>query len=413
LATVRKRKWTHKGVEREAWVVSYSDAAGTRRIKTFEKKRDADNYRLSVEQENATGGTGTRLNMTVKALCEEFLRESAARANDGRIGASRHRFLSMICRTKFLPAFGARAIGDLTANDLSALYSTFQSDHGNKPSVARDRIYNISLILAYAVDRGYLRKNVAKDALRRLRGVTAAPIRTFSADELRAVVFATMERRKGQQARSHAFIRLCVHLALFCGLRRGEIFGLRPEDIDADRRVIRIRKSLTQFDELKAPKTRSGLRDVPAPPHVLDMLAAWARDFYVPNERGLLIRAVARPYRSAQAKTPDANPHQNFDALHWKKLLATAGLYVAGGDNLHFHALRHFAASAWITEGIPLMEVALLMGHARFDMTLQTYAHPIVGQGQSHAAVDRLAGRMIASARMLDATTERQQALTH
>ncbi|RUT92556.1 site-specific integrase, partial [Mesorhizobium sp. USDA-HM6] len=41
--SVRKRKWTTaKGLEKEAWVVDYVDGQGTRRLKTFEKKKDAD-----------------------------------------------------------------------------------------------------------------------------------------------------------------------------------------------------------------------------------------------------------------------------------------------------------------------------------------------------------------------------------
>lgn len=55
MASVRKRKWTHKGPEKEAWVVAYTNQGGTRRIKTFEKKKDADRYRVKVEEELSRG----------------------------------------------------------------------------------------------------------------------------------------------------------------------------------------------------------------------------------------------------------------------------------------------------------------------------------------------------------------------
>lgn len=43
--SVRKRTWlTAKGETREAWIVDYPDAQGTRRLKTFKRKKDADAF---------------------------------------------------------------------------------------------------------------------------------------------------------------------------------------------------------------------------------------------------------------------------------------------------------------------------------------------------------------------------------
>src|SRR5918998_2742611 len=52
--SIRKRKWTtNKGVEKEAWVVNYTDAQGIRRLKTFARKKEADVF-------SATTGVGVR-----------------------------------------------------------------------------------------------------------------------------------------------------------------------------------------------------------------------------------------------------------------------------------------------------------------------------------------------------------------
>lgn len=64
----------------------------------------------------------------------------------------------------------------------------------------------------------------------------------------------------------------------------------------------------------------------------------------------------------------------------------------------HFHTLRHFAASLMIEPGLPLTEVASLMGHSKFDMTLQVYAHPIVGGQRRHDTIERMATTMIVDA---------------
>ena len=46
--SVRKRTWQNRdGSNGEAWIVNYTDQAGTRRLKTFERKKDADASRPS------------------------------------------------------------------------------------------------------------------------------------------------------------------------------------------------------------------------------------------------------------------------------------------------------------------------------------------------------------------------------
>jgi integrase len=54
--SVRKRKWTtSKGEAKEAWIVDYTDGRGQRTIKTFEKKKDADDYLTTVKHEVKEG----------------------------------------------------------------------------------------------------------------------------------------------------------------------------------------------------------------------------------------------------------------------------------------------------------------------------------------------------------------------
>ena len=54
--SVRKRAWTtSKGVEKEAWVVDYVDQTGKRRLKTFAKKKAADNFAATANVEIRAG----------------------------------------------------------------------------------------------------------------------------------------------------------------------------------------------------------------------------------------------------------------------------------------------------------------------------------------------------------------------
>ena len=54
--SVRKRKWvTRLGEPKECWVCNYTDAQGVRRLKTFDRKKDADAYHATVRVEVREG----------------------------------------------------------------------------------------------------------------------------------------------------------------------------------------------------------------------------------------------------------------------------------------------------------------------------------------------------------------------
>ena len=178
---------------------------------------------------------------------------------------------------------------------------------------------------------------------------------------------------------------LCVvSLAAFCGLRWGEIVGLTLDNILFEERVIRVRHSLTAEDVLKGPKTRAGKRDVPMPDHIAKMLSEWAAHHYIDNDRRLFFRA----------KLGGKLCSGWFHKAHWHPLLIRAGIK----EKYHFHALRHFAASWMIENGWSLPDVAAMLGHSKFDMTLQVYAHPIMAPTRNLDAMRAAANRLLAPA---------------
>lgn len=78
--SVRKRKWTTgKGVEKEAWVVDYADAKGTRRLKTFAKKKEADDFAATANVEIREGvHVAASASESVKAAGKLWLTDAEA-----------------------------------------------------------------------------------------------------------------------------------------------------------------------------------------------------------------------------------------------------------------------------------------------------------------------------------------------
>ncbi|WP_327484850.1 hypothetical protein [Streptomyces sp. SLBN-115] len=77
--------------------------------------------------------------------------------------------------------------------------------------------------------------------------------------------------------------RALVLLGAFCGLRWGELVGLRRRDIDLDEGVIRVRGSVSELNSgtriYKAPKSEAGKRSVAIPQSVLPAVVDHLRQF--------------------------------------------------------------------------------------------------------------------------------------
>jgi integrase len=73
--SVRKRKWTNaKGEAKEAWAVDYVDQSGARRLKTFTRKKDADDFHAKAKVEIKAGiHTADRASITVAEAGERWL----------------------------------------------------------------------------------------------------------------------------------------------------------------------------------------------------------------------------------------------------------------------------------------------------------------------------------------------------
>jgi len=74
VATVRKRTWRNSKGEQTAWVADYFDQHGSRRIKTFAKKKEADAFLVTTQGEMARGvHTPESGSITVAEACEIWI----------------------------------------------------------------------------------------------------------------------------------------------------------------------------------------------------------------------------------------------------------------------------------------------------------------------------------------------------
>lgn len=165
-----------------------------------------------------------------------------------------------------------------------------------------------------------------------------------------------------------------VYLALFLGLRRSEIAGLRWEDVDLEGGKVTIRHKTVQYmdkgslvtassDKLK---TDSSNRVLPIPDGLKEVLSS------MEDKQGPVCKGYHR-----QAMTPDLISR----AFH--RAQEQAGL-----RHIRFHDLRHTCASLLLSAGASMKQVQVILGHSHYSTTADIYSH--IDLKGKEAALDRL-----------------------
>jgi integrase len=211
-----------------------------------------------------------------------------------------------------------------------------------------------------------------------------------------------------------------VFTALSVGLRRGEVMGLRWQDIDLEKSVLMIRKNLT-VDEgqllLDKPKTARSVRDIPMPSSLKATLTAHREamilesaaigqeltgetpvfatvigTFTQPDNLGTILsniigwsspapleRKVRLRGRNG-AKPGDrkiVTLEQRMKAIPREHRVKLKAVIYAGAPlpKISPHDLRHTAATLMLRRGMPVADVSRILGHASISITMDVYRH--------------------------------------
>ena len=167
---------------------------------------------------------------------------------------------------------------------------------------------------------------------------------------------------------------IAVTLDLYTGLRIGEICGLMWDDVDFERKLLHVRRTVqriknTNEDSCKKTKTITTCLDlksdtshriIPLPELLLSILAKYRKksssNSYVLSNYGRLIEPRCIQYR-------------------FKKLLIKASI-----NDANFHILRHTFATRALEKGFDLKTLSEILGHSSAAITLKTYAHAMYEQ---------------------------------
>lgn len=383
MASVSKRSWTHNGVRKEAWTVRYFDDTGARRSKQWDTKKQADAFMRKVQRE-AEDGTlvGPGASLTVGEVCKRYIADAERREARGEISLLHVIKISRFIRLHIAPTIGAVVFKDIRAADVDKLHHHLSAKM--QPHCARQVLGFLATVEKFANRHRYCLTNPVRAALSGIRAAPQPRIREFTLDEASAVLRTVLEKRENRRIRHAAMFGCLVHMSACCGLRIGEMLALPWGNVDLDRAILKVRHSLNALLEIKGPKSEAGNRDVPMPDHLVSMLRAWRDKHAKPNDWDLVFTTTAGK------KVFNRNVHRA-----WQDLLRDAGVLVEG-DPHHFHALRHFAGSWWLHNGLAVADVSRLMGHANPAITMGIYAHVISKPEDRHSALAAMGAKLAA-----------------
>ena len=234
-----------------------------------------------------------------------------------------------------LPFFGERQVKEISTRDIDAFLSQL--------TVSRKTKKNIFITLKLILKQGWAWGNVPEKVWESAKkiGKSDPEIRAYTDAEVESI----LDRSTGSK-------RLFYWLAVETGMRAGELCGLRVDDVDPLRKLVRVRQAVWH-GKVQTPKTKNAIRDIPIPVEIVDALRTHIGD----RKEGFVFA------------TKNGTPW-NADLLlrrHLRKELKV------GDGNLHM--FRHTFATRQLNAGVPVSVVSKLLGHASISTTLNIYTH--------------------------------------
>ena len=159
------------------------------------------------------------------------------------------------------------------------------------------------------------------------------------------------------------------YVELATGLRRGELLGLKWEDIDFEHGNLRVKRQIARIDGevVEAPlKTKNAYRTLPLAGDTVDVLKQQKK------------KVGSSPWVFPSPTGGPISPDSVLHMLH--RVLKRAGL-----PRVRFHDLRHTFATLALQNGVDIKTVSGMLGHFSAGFTLDTYAH-VTTAAQKEAA---------------------------
>ena len=277
------------------------------------------------------------------------------------------------------PNIGKLPLEKLSSLDLQKLYKKLLTkgrvdrleSKGQPKGLSPKTVRNIHQIIASPMKLAREQKLIASDPTEgcALPKLEHREMKTLPVEQLTSFL---------REARESGVFEL-YYVELATGLRRGELLGLKWEDIDLEHGELRVKRQVARIngEVVEAPlKTKNAYRTLPLAQDTVDILKLQKK------------KVGSSPWVFPSPNGGPISPDSVGNMLH--RVLKRAGL-----SRIRFHDLRHTFATLALQNGVDIKTVSGMLGHYSAGFTLDTYAH-VTTAAQKEAA--RAMGRVLANA---------------
>lgn len=335
-----------KDTERNTWYAkfSYRNWKGEKKWVTkrgFATKREATQY----ERDFLMKQDGN-LDMTFAEFVEVYQRDRHPRIRESTIVMKEN-----IIATKLVPFFGSRRLRDISTNDVMQWQNemlAYRAPETGKPysnSYLKSIHSQLSAIFNHAIRFYKLKENPAA-IVGNMGSEKGIQMKFWTKAEYLKFAEAMMDE---------PLAYYCFQILYWCGIREGELLALTLDDLDFEKKTLRINKTFQHLngkDIITEPKTPKSNRIVVMPDFLVEELKDYVKMQYGINPTDRLF-PVTKSYL--------------YDKIQ-------KGCKLQSLTKIRVHDLRHSHVSLLIDMGYSAVAIADRMGHESIDITYR-YAH--------------------------------------
>ena len=360
-------KYFDKTRQRYIFEKYYYTVAGVkkRKIITAKKRKDLERKIQEWEKTLVDGRESFAVALTIDDVTKVWL--NAVKTS---IKESTWKLYRGVMNSHVLPVFGSRKPDTIEAVEIQYWLNGLLG-HPLSPRTCNIIRATWCTCFDWAFRQGLIRRNPLR-GVRTLRD-NPKPVKALSKDELDRLLavardgtyYPFVENDFGKYLQQEVVV--AVTLASRTGMRRGEIFGLKWENIEFSKDIIHVINNLNANKTLSTPKTLNSTRNILIDSDTVTMLKSWQNY----QRQFMTSYCGITEYKddfifTTQTGTPVSV--DNFRSRQWKALTNAAGL-----PGLGFHALRHTHATLLIAAGVPVKVVSERLGHKDVAMTMRIY----------------------------------------
>ncbi|EIW6141002.1 site-specific integrase [Listeria monocytogenes] len=279
-----------------------------------------------------------------------------------------------------IPYFEKKKISKITTMQLLDYFHEVQKK-GVSPSALEGHHRVIRSLFKYATLWGITETDVSLSVKKPTYKVPEKNI--YNRREIEVLIDRIKILQKYQQ--------VMIKLALYCGLRRGEVIGLTTKDMNYNKNTINVYRAVIKSasEGIKLDETKNKRkRIVPAPAGLMEEIKELAKEKQKNKDKlGLLWKGT----KDLDGKTVILIfSHDDGTPFTPASVTRMFNRFLEKEENndltkISFHDLRHSAASFLLEQGINVKVIQNILGHSDIKVTLNTYAH-ITEDGYSEAA---------------------------